>query len=94
MKKELNRILSKLRLIINNSGNNNLLNDIEKEFHNDFTTLIIYDINDNVSGIHLENKKISTSVYFDTNELKIYSHRKKQYFEQFYEYEHFIKLKK
>lgn len=44
MKKELNRILSKLSLIINNSINSNLLDDIEKEFHNDFTTLIIYDI--------------------------------------------------
>ncbi len=33
MKKELNRILSKLSLIINNSINSNLLDDIEKEFH-------------------------------------------------------------
>ena len=31
MKKELNRILSKLSLIINNSINSNLLDDIEKE---------------------------------------------------------------
>ena len=33
MKKELNRILSKLSLIINNSINSNLPDDIEKEFH-------------------------------------------------------------
>ena len=71
MKKELNRILSKLSLIINNSINSNLPDDIEKEFHNDFTTLIIYDINNKVSGNNIENKKISTSVYFDTNALKI-----------------------